>query len=72
MLDRGPGVWKFNTSLLEDEVFTARIRDFWRSWQDQRDSFPFLDMWWDAGKDWLRKIMNMCSYFIFREHIHQL
>ena len=25
MLDRGPGVWKFNTSLLEDEVFTARI-----------------------------------------------
>jgi hypothetical protein len=26
MLYCGPGVWKFNTSLLEDEVFTARIR----------------------------------------------
>ena len=58
MPDRGPGVWKFNTSLLDDDVFDARIRDFWHSWKDQRDSFPFLDMWLDAGKDRLKKIMQ--------------
>jgi hypothetical protein len=61
MPDRGPGVWKFNSSLLEDDVFDARIRDFWHSWQDQHDSFPFLDMWWDAGKDRLKKIMQRYS-----------
>jgi hypothetical protein len=61
MPDCGPGVWKFNTSLLGDDIFTARIRDFWRSWQDQCDSFPSLDMWWDAGKDRLKKIMKRYS-----------
>ena len=61
MPDRGPGVWKFNTSLLEDDVFDARIRDLWHLWQDQRDSFPFLDRWWDAGKDRLKKIMKRYS-----------
>jgi hypothetical protein len=29
IFDRGPGVWKFNTSLLEDTNYRSLVRSFW-------------------------------------------
>ena len=31
---RGPGYWKLNTSLLEDEGYRKVITDFWQEWND--------------------------------------
>lgn len=47
---RGPGVWKLNTSLLEDENYLSLIKDFWVFWQRQKAFFPSPLVWWDVGK----------------------
>ena len=49
-IQRGPGRWLLNVSLLSDEAFLDIIRSFWASWQLQKSSFPSLQTWWDAGK----------------------
>ena len=48
--ERGPRVWKLNTSLLRDETLCAEVCSFWVSWRSEKDSFPSLAVWWDAGK----------------------
>ena len=58
---RGPGVWKFNSSLLSDDVFTAKVRAFWSSWQAEKSSFPNVAVWWDAGKSRLKRLMRQYS-----------
>ena len=35
---RGPGLWHFNNSLLNDPVFAAEIHSFWESWLVQKKS----------------------------------
>ena len=61
MPDRGPGVWKLNTSILADEIFTTCVRDVWHSWQDQKHLDHSLDLWWDAGKACLMSLMKRYS-----------
>ena len=61
MPDRGPGVWKFNTSHLQDEGFTTKVRDFWRDWQEAKESFPSLSQWLDTGKTRLKRLMKRYS-----------
>ncbi len=56
----GPGVWIFNSSLLSDDIFTAKVRAFWSSWQAEKSSFPSLAVWWDVGKSRLKRLM--CQY----------
>lgn len=51
---RGRGPWKLNTNHLKDPVFIRLIREFWRSWQQEKGSFLSLSAWWDAGKARLR------------------
>ena len=54
----GPGVWKFNVSLLEDTDYLSLVRSFWSFWKTQEDSSLFsspLD-WWDQGKFYLREV----------------
>jgi len=58
---RGQGVWKLNTSILKDENLTAEVTDFWRSWQSERDTFPSLAVWWDAGKARLKHLLRTYS-----------
>ena len=60
-LARGLGVWKFNSSLLSDDVFTAKVRAFWNSWQSEKSSFPSLAVWWDAGKSRVKRLMRRYS-----------
>jgi exonuclease III len=61
--ERGPGLWKFNSSLLSDRHFTAQVTAFWLEWQLEKSSFPSLGVWWDAGKKRLK--------WLIREHSRQ-
>ena len=59
--DRGPGVWKLNTSVLQDEALSADVREFWLSWQKEKATFPSLAVWWDAGKARLKSMLRQYS-----------
>ena len=62
----GAGVWKLNSSLLSDEEFVAKVTSFWSEWQAEKNPFPDLTMWWDAGKMRLKRLM--CCYSWNRLH----
>ncbi len=49
-IQRGPGRWILNKSLLSDETFVEIIRSFWSSWRLQKGCFSSLQKWWDMGK----------------------
>ena len=55
---RGAGVWKLNTSLLQDDQLVQEVRDFWISWRSEQSSFPSLAVWWDAGKVRLKTMLR--------------
>ncbi len=61
MPKRGPGTWKFNSSLLKNDDYVERIRDFWTEWQREKDSFPSLAVWWDAGKNRIKAMTRSYS-----------
>ena len=56
--DRGSGVWKLNTSLLQDDQLVQEVRDFWTSWRSEQSSFPSLAVWWDTGKVRLKTMLR--------------
>ena len=51
-IDSGPGVWKFNTSLLKDPEYVSLVSSFWSHWQslERHEDFASLMDWWDQGK----------------------
>ncbi len=55
-LDRGPGVWKFNTTLLENKDYISKVASFWKHWQKRKSDFSNLNVWWDIGKKKLKHI----------------
>ena len=59
----GPGLWKLNTSVLEEEGYVHLISKFWNGWRCQRYLFPSLDKWWEAGKSRIKglSIRYCCS-----------
>lgn len=58
---RGKGYWKLNTSILSNADLQAKIRAFWSSWQEQKNSFYCLSTWWDAGKVRIRQLIQQFS-----------
>ena len=60
--ERGPSSWVFDKSLLEDQRFTATIRDFWHSWKSRESSFKSLAAWWDRGKERIKQLSKAHSY----------
>ena len=46
----GPGLWKLNTSILDDESYVKLISDAWSSWRSSIPRFPSLAKWWEEGK----------------------
>ena len=38
----GPGLWKLNRSILEEEGFVSIIAGFWSDWRHQKSRFPSL------------------------------
>ena len=49
-IQRGPGRWILDKSLLSDETFIESIRSFWPSWRSQKGRFASSQEWWDVGK----------------------
>ena len=59
----GPGMWKFNTSLLTDPSYVTLVNSFWSFWQtyyDHPDFHSVLD-WWDQGKFYFHKLTQTFS-----------
>ena len=62
VVPHGPGLWKFNVSILEDDDYVALISDFWSSWRRRSLCFPSLAQWWDAGKSKIKGLtISFCS-----------
>ncbi len=61
MPKHGLGTWKFNSSLLKNDDYVKRIRDFWTELQREKDSFPSLAVWWDAGKKRIKAMTQSYS-----------
>ena len=59
----GPGVWKFNTSLLQDPEYILLVKSFWSFWDTQKDNEDFDSLldWWDQGKFYLREVTRSYS-----------
>lgn len=56
----GPGLWKLNISIVEEVEYVHQIEDFWSRWRDQKDRFPSLAKWWEAGKS---RIKGLSIYY---------
>jgi len=52
----GPGLWKLNTSILEEEGYTSAVHNFWIGWRATKHLFPSLAKWWEAGKSRIKGI----------------
>ena len=55
-LMRGPGLWKFNSSLTQDDDYTGLMTEFLQEWKLQKERYPDLRTWWDVGKSHIRTI----------------
>lgn len=53
--ERSPGLWKFNTSHLEDPEFATQVTAFWSSWQ-QEISWPEIVYSEYSSPRWYRYI----------------
>lgn len=52
----GPGLWKLNSSILDEPEFVLLISNFWPFWRSRIFSFSSLADWWDAGKAEIKKL----------------
>ena len=58
----GPGLWKLNLSILEEDEYVSLITDFWFFWQRCQSGFSSLTRWWDAGKSHIKRLsINYCK-----------
>ena len=58
----GPGLWKLNVSVLEEEEYFQLIRDFWSTWRRRKHLFPSLAKWWEVGKSKIKGLtISYCS-----------
>ena len=54
---KGPGIWKFNTSILKHKNFQEIFPKFWKFWQNQKKKYDNQLLQWDAGKLHLKNII---------------
>ncbi|KAJ1193110.1 hypothetical protein NDU88_002415 [Pleurodeles waltl] len=57
----GPGLWKRNCSLLENEELVANLRVAYVEWRDMRDLFHSAGEWWQWVKDRFRSFFQDAS-----------
>lgn len=58
---RGAGIWKFNSTLLENPEFTSKMKTFLLHWKERKKDFEGkFNVWWDLAK---RKIKHICISF---------
>ncbi|WAQ98940.1 YTX2-like protein, partial [Mya arenaria] len=53
---RGPGLWMFNTRLLNDTEYASLIKTFWSSWTHNKTSYASCSEWWEMSKIKIRAI----------------
>ncbi|CAH1276929.1 ZCCHC3 [Branchiostoma lanceolatum] len=46
----GPGVWKCNTEVLTDALFTREFTERYKEWQENKDNHASLREWWEDIK----------------------
>ena len=63
VVPQGPGVWKLNISILEDEEYVRQVGEFWSNWRGRKSQFPSLGKWWEEGKSRVKglSIRYCCS-----------
>ncbi len=64
---RGPGLWKLNTSLLNNSEYVEKIKMFWQHWQKRKKDFTDLNIWWDIGKKKIKHISIRFSKKLVRK-----
>ena len=71
-ISNGPGVWKFNTSLLDDEKYCSLVTSFWSFWQSHYSAETFSSIldWWDQGKFYLREVTRSYSRSVAMDRRH--
>ena len=47
---RGPGTWKLNTSVLQEQAYKELISKFLKTWRLEKERFRNLLLWWDMLK----------------------
>ncbi len=67
-ISNGPGVWKFNTSLLDDDKYCSLVTSFWSFWQSHYSTETFS--WWDQGKFYLREVTRSYSRSVAMDRRH--
>ena len=59
---RGSGIWKMNTSILQQNQFKEIFQNFWNYWQNEKIKYKNHNAWWDAGKIYLKAItIDFCT-----------
>ncbi|PFX14836.1 Transposon TX1 uncharacterized 149 kDa protein [Stylophora pistillata] len=58
----GPGYWKLNTSILEDQDYCQLVREEWSAWRLAVPRFPSLAKLWDRGKSRIKGLtIRFCA-----------
>ena len=65
---RGPGVWKLNNDILNDNKFKDIFTTFWTAWQQQKGRLGDIQTWWDLGKI---KIKSLCREYCRNKRVKQ-
>ena len=58
------GVWKFNSSLLNDDVFKSELSQLIKDQKQSMANFPTIGVWWDNLKVIVR---NFCQKYSSRK-----
>ena len=66
-IERGPGSWIFNTSLLKNELFVNNTRNIIDVYKRNREDFPTIKIAWDFCKMEVNSIAKKCSKKIANE-----
>ena len=48
--ERGPGIWMFNASLINDKQYVSLVESFWASCLKTKNNFKTTSEWWDLTK----------------------
>ena len=47
-------------------------QDFWRQWHLEKDTFPSVALWWDAGKKHIKRLSQSFSRDLVRGRRHRI
>ena len=68
---RGPGIWKFNNSLLNDDVFCNYISNCINHLANCLQLFPSVKVWWDFFKNSIRSEITFFAKEKSRDPSHE-